>query len=69
MPGIIQGPEHGFIVWLVFAAECAGERPCVIRDRLVKRASLTPHAQFLSLEEGVNLRKGEPLGRDIYKRF
>lgn len=69
MAGIIQSLEHGFIVWLVFAAERAGERPCVIRGRLVKRAPLTPHAQFLSLEEGANLRKGEPQGRDSIKHF
>lgn len=36
---------------------------------LVKRTLLTPHAQLLSSEEGVHLRKSKPLGRHISKEF
>lgn len=44
------------------------EKGRVIRGRLVKRAPLTPHASVFVLEEGANLRKGEPQGRQ-YKAF
>lgn len=35
----------------------------------MKKAVLTAHAQFLSLDEGVYLRKSKSLGRYIYKAF
>lgn len=68
-PALSGALQHEFIALLVFDAEHTGEGLCAIRSRPGEKGPLTPHAPFLSSEDGVYLRKGEPLGRYIYKEF
>lgn len=68
-PALSGALRHEFIVlWSVMLSTL--EKGCEwLGAGLVKRALLTPHAHFLSSEEGVRLSNGESLGKYTYKEF